>query len=43
MIKSYTDLPQSKKLAEILSLDSADMVSLGKMFSKVAQLMLKNL
>ena len=34
-IKSYTDLEQSKKLAEILPLESADMVLWGKDFKSV--------
>ena len=34
-IKSYTDLEQSKKLAEILLIESADMVLWGKDFKSV--------
>ena len=35
-MKSYTDLEQSKKLAEILPLESADMVIWGKDLDSIA-------
>ena len=42
-IKSYTDLEQSKKLAEFLPLESADMVLWGKDFESVCAVVMNGL